>query len=153
VITKVGSKEVYSVASLQEEIGKRRPGDKVTLTLTNEKGDVEIKEVVLRSEDGKTTLKTKEEISKNSALGATFVELTEKEKKELDIESGVRIKTLEPGRLKNEGLEEGMVIYKINYELVDSPEKLASKLNTIHGDVFLVIVLENGQKVYHGFGL
>ncbi len=153
VITKVGSREVHSVAELQEEIGRRRPGDKVTLTLTNDKGEQEIKEVVLRSEDGKTTLKTKEEISKNSALGATFVELTEKEKKELNIESGVRIKTLEPGRLKNEGLEEGMVIYKINYELVETPEKLATKLNTIHGDVFLVIVLENGQKVYHGFGL
>jgi serine protease Do len=153
VITKIGAKEVNSVAALQEEIGKRRPGDKVTLTLLNDKGETELKDVVLRSAEGQTTLKTKAEISKTSALGATFAPLTEKEKKELGIENGVRIRTLEAGRLKNEGLEEGMVIYKLNYEPVDSPEAVATKLNTIRGDVFLVIVLENGQKVYHGFGL
>jgi len=153
VILKIGSREVNSVAVLQEEVGRRRPGDKVMLTILNEKGEQEIKEVVLRSADGQTSLKSKEEISKNSALGATFEPLTAKEKKELNIESGVRIKTLDAGRLKNEGLEEGMVIYKINYEAVDSPESVAAKLNTLRGDVFLVIVLENGQKVYHGFGL
>jgi len=153
VITKIGSREVNSVAALQEEVGRRRPGDKVTLTILNPKGEEEIKEVVLRSAEGQTTLKTKEEISKTSALGATFVPLTAQEKKELNIDGGVKIKSLDSGKLKSEGLEAGMVIYKINYEAVASPESLATKLNSLHGDVFLVIVLENGQKVYHGFGL
>jgi S1-C subfamily serine protease len=49
VILKIGSKEVNSVAELQEEIGKRRPGDKVSLTIRNKDGDEEIKELVLRN--------------------------------------------------------------------------------------------------------
>jgi len=153
VILKVGSKDVNSVAELQEEIGKRRPGDKVSLTLRKENGEQEIKEVVLRSADGATDLKSKEEMSKTSALGATFGELSAKEKKELNITNGVKVKTLEPGKLRSLGLEEGMVISKFNQEAVDSPEDLTSKLNNYKGGVLLEVILESGKKEYLGFGL
>ena len=46
VILKIGTKEVNSVASLQEEIGKRRPGDKVSVTIRNKKGEEEIVELI-----------------------------------------------------------------------------------------------------------
>ena len=46
----------------------------------------------------------KEEISKNVALGATFRELTSKEKKELNIDYGVKIQGLNAGKLKSLGL-------------------------------------------------
>lgn len=153
VILKVGSKDVNSVAELQEEIGKRRPGDKVSLTLRSEDGEQEIKEVVLRSADGATALKSKEEMSKTSALGATFAELSAKEKKELNISSGVKVKTLEPGKLRSLGLQEGMVISKFNQEPVDSPEDLTSKLNNYKGGVLLEVILETGKKEYVGLGL
>lgn len=153
VITKIGTKDVNSVAELQEEIGKRRPGDKVSLTIRTEKGEQEIKEVVLRSADGATDLKSKEEMSKTAALGATFSELSAKEKKELNITNGVKVKTLEPGKLKSLGLEEGMVISKINQENVESVEQLTSKLNSMKGGVLLEVVLEGGKKEYLGFGL
>lgn len=153
VILKVGSKDVNSVAELQEEIGKRRPGDKVSLTIRKETGEQEIKEVVLRSADGETNLKSKEEMSKTSALGATFVELNAKEKKELNISYGVKVKTLEPGKLKSLGLEEGMIISKMNQENIESVEQLTSKLNTHKGGVLLEVILESGKKEYLGFGL
>jgi hypothetical protein len=60
-ILKIGSKEVNSVASLQEEIGKRRPGDRVSITLRKKNGDEVTKELVLRNQDGETSLVTKEE--------------------------------------------------------------------------------------------
>lgn len=153
VILKVGSKEVNSVAELQEEIGKRRPGDKVTLTVRRENGEQELKEVVLRSADGETSLKSKSEMSKTSALGATFAELTAKEKKELNIAYGVKVKTLEAGKLKSLGLEEGMVIAKINQENVESVEQLTSRLNNGKGGVLLEVILEGGKHEYIGFGL
>lgn len=153
VILKVGSKEVNSVAELQEEIGKRRPGDKVNLTIKRENGDQELKEVVLRSAEGETSLKSKAEMSKISALGATFVELSSKEKKELNISFGVKVKTIEPGKLKSLGLEEGMVISKMNQEPIESVEQLTNKLNNQKGGVLLEVILESGKKEYLGFGL
>lgn len=153
VITKIGSKEVNSVASLQEEIGKRRPGDKVTLTLRNTENEEVIKEVLLRSADGETALKTKDEISKTSSLGGTFGDLTEKEKKELNITQGVKIKSLEPGKLKSAGLVEGDVIISVNQKPCESVEKLTSFLNVAKGGVYLEIVHATGKKDYIAFGI
>src|SRR5690606_36063352 len=79
VILKIGNKDVNSVASVQEEVGKRRPGDKLLVTVRNSKGNEEIVDIVLRNKDGETKLVSKEEIKKNVALGATFRELTSKE--------------------------------------------------------------------------
>jgi len=153
VILKIGTKEVNSVASLQEEIGKRRPGDKVSVTIRNKKGEEEIKELILRNKEGETKLISKEEISKNAALGATFIELTDKEKKELNISYGVKVKSIQPGKLKSIGLTEGMVISKINNEPIESVEQLTTKLNGVNRGILLEIITESGQKDYRGFGL
>lgn len=153
VILKIGTKEVNSVASLQEEIGKRRPGDKVSVTVRTKKGEEEIKELILRNKEGETKLISKEEISKNAALGATFIELTDKEKKELNISYGVKIKSIQAGKLKSIGLTEGMVISKVNNEPIESVEQLTTKLNGVNRGILLEIVNESGQKDYKGFGL
>lgn len=153
VILKIGNKEVNSVASLQEEIGKRRPGDKVNITIRQKDGDEVIKELVLRNKEGETTLVSKEEIKKNVALGATFAELTAKEKKELNISYGVKIKTIAAGKLKSLGLTEGTIITKINNEAIESVEQLTTKLNGMNRGILLEIMSESGKKDYVGFGL
>ena len=84
----------YTYHFKQEEVGKRRPGDKVSITVREKDGDEVIKELVLRNADGETKLMTKTEVQKNMALGATFSELSSKDKKELNINTGVKIQTL-----------------------------------------------------------
>jgi len=153
VILKIGSKEVNSVAELQEEIGKRRPGDKVTITVRRKNGNEEVKDLVLRNKDGETKLVSKEEVSRNAALGATFRELTEKEKKELNVKNGVKIESLNAGKLKSVGLREGMVITKVNNELITNVEQLTLKLNTKNSGVLLEVLTESGNRDYVGFGL
>lgn len=153
VILKIGNKEVNSVASLQEEIGKRRPGDKVSITIRKKDGEEVIKELVLRNKEGETSLVSKEEIKKNVALGATFSELSDKEKKELNVSYGVKIKTLAAGKLKSLGLTEGTIITKVNNEPVETVEQLTSKLNGVSRGILLEIMSESGKKDYVGFGL
>ena len=154
VILKVGSKEVNTVAELQEEIGRRRPGDKVILTVRNKKGEEQLKDVVLRNKDGEIKLVSKEEVRKNSALGATFEELSSKERKELNITYGVKIKSLNAGKLKSLGLQEGMIITKVNNDPIDNVEQLTSKLNDeSNKGILLEIMTESGRKDYVGFGL
>lgn len=153
VILKVGTKEVNSVAELQEEIGKRRPGDKVNLTLRNTDGEEVLKEVVLRSAEGETGLKTKAEMSKTTALGAVFSELTAKEKKELNITDGVKVKAIEPGKLRSAGVNEGDIITVINQKPCQSVEQLTSFLNSAKGGVYLEIMTPSGKKTYIAFGI
>ena len=153
VILKVGSKEVNSPAQLQEEIGKRRPGDKVSLTV-RDGNDIDIKEVVLKNNEGNTELKTKSEVERYSALGASFKELTKEERDELNIDHGVKIASISAGKLKALGLTKGMVVTKVNNEKVLSVEQLTSYLkNNDNRGVLLEIVTESGRKDYIGFGL
>ena len=153
VVLKIGTKEVNSAAALQEEIGKMRPGDKVAVTLRNSKGNQQIKEIILRNKEGQTKLVSKEEIKKNVALGASFVELSKSEKEALNIDYGVKIESITAGKLKSIGLKEGIIITKINNEAVRSVDQLASKLNESNSGILLEIMSESGKRDYVGFGL
>lgn len=153
VILSVGTKEVNSSAALQEEIGKMRPGDKVAITIRNKNGNEQTKEIILRNKEGQTDLIEKDEIKKNFALGATFENLSDKEKKSLNIDYGVKIKSITAGKLKSLGLNEGVIITKINNEVVKSIEQLTSKLNDSNRGILLEIMSSSGRKDYVGFGL
>ena len=153
VILRIGAKEVNSSAALQEEIGKMRPGDKVIVGLRNKKGDDLTKEIVLRNKEGQTKLVSKEEIKNNQSLGATFEPLSSKEKKSLNIDYGVKIISLNPGKLMSLGLREGIIITKINNEPVKTVAQLTSKLNDASRGILLEIMTSSGKKDYVGFGL
>lgn len=153
VIVKIGARDVSSVAALQEEIGKRRPGDKVPVTVITAKGTEAVREIVLRNSDGKTSLLDKAVITKNSALGATFEEMSSKEKKDLNTNHGVKIKSITAGKLKSLGLEEGMIVTKINQQPISSVEQLTAELNKGGKGVLLEIMSASGKKDYVGFGL
>ena len=71
----------------------------------------------------------------------------------MNVTSGVKIKTISPGKLKSLGLEEGMYITKINNEVIQSPEELTSKLNNSNKGVLLEVMTKSGKKDYVGFGL
>jgi serine protease Do len=153
VILKIGTKVVNSAAALQEEIGKRQPGDKLSVTVRNSAGTENIKELVLRNRDGQTTLITKEEIQKNVVFGATFSELSSIEKKELNITNGVKVKSLSAGKLKSEGLRQGMIITRINNDPIQSVEQLTDKLRKSNKGVLLEVMTESGIKDYIAVGL
>lgn len=153
VILKIGLKEVNSPAQLQEEIGKQRPGDKVVVTVRKKNGDEATMDILLRNKDGDTELLSKEEISKNSALGATFIELSAKEKKDLNISFGVKVKTLSAGKIKTLGITEGTIITKVNNEPIETVEELTEKLNGMNSGILLEIVTPSGARDFKGFGL
>ena len=152
IILKIGIKEVNSSSELQEEIGKRMPGDKVQLTIRRDGNEI-IKELILRNINGETGITSKDEINKNSALGATFIELTAQEKIALKITYGVKVKSITTGKLKSIGLTVGTIITKVNNEPIDNVEELISKLTISSSGVLLEIMTESGMKDYRGFGL
>ena len=153
VILKVGTKEVNSISELQAEIGRRRPGDIVVLTL-DRAGKTITKDVVLNDLDGNTSLISKDEIDSHTALGATCVELTKAEKKELNIKNGVKISSITTGKLRSVGLTKGIIITKVNNEEVSSVKQLLSYLKSNENrGILLEILTESGKKDYVGFGL
>jgi S1-C subfamily serine protease len=149
IITKVGDVEVNSSNELQEQIGKFRPGDKVNVTIERS-GQEKIVAVVLRNFQGGTKVEKEENVN---MLGATFSNITDTERKTLGITSGVKIQSLEQGKLRGAGIKEGFIITSIDNKKVSSPSEVATILNTKQGGVLIEGVYPNGMRAYYGFGL
>lgn len=121
VVVKIDNTPIHSSNALTEYIGLRRPGDKVTVVVNRKGKEVEIP-VTLKGNNGSTGVIKPEERDGYAALGIELEEVDAKVLKKLDIDHGVRIKSLGSGgkiaRLTD--IREGFVITKVNDVAVKS---------------------------------
>ncbi|WP_282013579.1 S1C family serine protease [Marinifilum flexuosum] len=150
VILEINNTEVNSNAELQEQVSKYRPGDEIEVLIKRD-GKKKQFDVVLRNRLGNT------EVIKSSDLaflGAEFEPISAKEKYRLQINRGVKVKNLRSGKLKEENIREGFIIYKINntpiYKIKDIEEALQSVRD---GGVFISGIYPNGSVKYYAFSL
>jgi serine protease Do len=150
IITKVGDVTVNSTPQLQEQIGRYRPGDKVSLSLI--RGDVEkTVAVVLRNKDGDINL-VKQDQSLNM-LGATFDNVSGDDKSKLGLKGGVKVSKMIAGKLRAAGIKEGFIITSIDKKPINTTDDLESALKAKQGGVLIEGVYPNGLRAYYGFGL
>ena len=136
VITKVGGVEVNDSAIFLEQIGKRRPGDKVDIELR--RGDKSIKaNVTLQNRSGETTLLAKDSVDVAEVLGAKLKNVAQSTCMELEINGGVQVvEILSGGLLERCRVKEGYIITHINDRPVRSLEdldRMTQKIKSIDG--------------------
>lgn len=127
VVTKIDGARIRSNTALIEYIGRRRPGDKVNITV-NRKGEELTIPVVLKNREGNIGNIKPEERNSLVALGIELEDIDVKVLKKLDIHSGVRVKELGSGKLaRYTEIREGFIITKVN----DTPVKSVKEFNII----------------------
>ncbi|NOU60907.1 S1C family serine protease [Marinifilum caeruleilacunae] len=150
VILEINNKEVNSGAELQEQVSKYRPGDEIEVLIKRD-GKRKQFDVVLRNRLGNTNVLKSRDLS---FLGADFEPISSKEKYRLQINRGVKVKNLRSGKLKEENVKEGFIIYKINntpiYKINDIEEALQDVKD---GGVFISGIYPNGSVKYYAFSL
>lgn len=153
IIVSVNGKETASSPRLQEIIAGKRPGDKVVLTV-NRKGTEKELEVVLKNSEGGTSIIKKEEKEVFNLLGADFENLDKDVAKKLNLDGGVQVSKLYPGKIKRETqMREGFIITHIDGKRINTIEDLANVLEGKKGGVMLEGIYEDGSKYYYAFGL
>lgn len=132
VIVKMDGAPLDSDAQMREIIGRRRPGDVVTVTV-NRGGTERDFKVELRNRNGGRDVIKKEEMATSSmkSLGAEFNNLSDKERQQMGVSGGVRVSKIVDGKLAETEIEEGFVILKANGKNV----KTVKDLETIVGSV------------------
>lgn len=114
VVVKIDEAPIRSSTALIEYIGRRRPGDKVNMTV-NRKGNEHTIPVVLKNRDGLTGAVKPAERDVVSALGIELEEVDGKVLKKLDIDHGVRVKDLANGKVaRSTEMRNGFIITKVN---------------------------------------
>lgn len=151
VIIAVDDQKVAKTAELQEKVALHRPGDEVEVTLIR---DGKEKTIIATLKNTLGTTKTVS--SKNNFVieGASFEDLSNKDKEKLEIEGGAKITKLESGKWKDAGLKEGFIITSIDKRKITGVEDLSSALTrTAPGSGLLIEgIYPNGEKAYYGIG-
>lgn len=152
VVLKIGDIEVNNASELQEQISHYRPGDKVNVKIR--RGDEEkLLAVTLKNRNGDTMLSKVKQNEVLSLLGATFESLSETDGNKLGINEGVKITSLDAGKLRAAGIKPGFIITSIDKKKVSSLEDVKSTLANKEGGVLIEGVYPNGMKAYYAFGL
>jgi serine protease Do len=152
VIIKFDGQSVNSVAELQEQVGKHRPGDKATVTYIRN-GKENTIPITLKNVAGNTKVVTSDmENEQDIVFGARLQSLTPSEMNSLNIDCGVKVLEVNKGKFKDIGMAQGYIIMGINGKKVKTPEDVkqmtdnGAKLKSIQG------VLPDGTEFNYTFG-
>ena len=151
VVVSVNKVKVNSVAELQSQIGRFNPGDEV-LVGVNRDGVSKEFSLNLRNSDGNTdVVKLKDQIF--TKLGGQLNDLTDEQKTELGLESGVIVSNLHSGSLQSSGVRNQFIITHVDNQPVKDVESLTKVLKSKSGGILLSGIYPNGSVKHYGVGL
>lgn len=126
VIVKLDETPIKTSSTLIEYVGRKRPGDKINVTV-DRKGKTMVIPVTLKNREGNTTIVKREEKPEVAALGLELEDVDSKLLKRLDVNQGVKVKSLTNSKLKRTGMRDGFIITHID----DVPVKSAKDVDEI----------------------
>ncbi len=148
VIISVAGSEVNSAAELQEKISQYRPGDDVKISVKRN-GEKKQFTVTLRNRHGDTQI-VRDNVT---VLGAEFDDVSTSEKRNLDIDYGIKVKNLNKGKLRDTGLKEGFIITNVNKKPIYEVNDFKREIGNAKGGILIEGIYPNGELAYFVFGV
>lgn len=148
VILSVAGEPVNSTAELQEKVSRFRPGDDVKIVVKR-KGERKQFNVTLRNKHGDTQI-VRDNVT---VLGARFEAIRDADKRNLNIEFGIKIVELNRGKLKDAGLNEGFIVTHVNKKPMYDVNDFKREIGNARGGVLVEGVYPNGELAYFVFGV
>lgn len=152
VILKVDNIEINSVSELQEQISRRKPGDKVVITYLRD-NVVKTTDVILKNEAGNTKITESASVETGRALGAEFASMDKNSLQKYELKNGVKVTKVGPGKFKNAGIPEGFIITKVDKNEVSSVSEVTAAIVNKKGGVLVEGINPDGTKGYYALGI
>ena len=106
----------------------------------------------LRNQQGNTSVEKKGDDFYLEDLGATLIRVPSEDKKNLNLDSGLKVIDLGDGMLKKGGVQTGFIILKINGVKISSRQDVEYALQNIRSGVIRIEgVYPNGMRMNYGF--
>ena len=124
VIVSINGSTVNTAPKLQELIARKRPGDEIEVKV-NRNGTEKTFTVTLNNREGNTEIVAQEKNETLNMLGADFETLDEETAQKLNIDGGVKVSRLYPGKLrKDTDMQEGFIITKVDGKPVKNVDRV-----------------------------
>lgn len=150
LILSINDMNVNSVSELQEQVSKFRPNDRVKV-IVKRNGKAKQFDVVLRNTSGSTEIVKQDDMV--SMLGATFEPISDREKRTLGLENGLKVVSVKSGKFMKVGVKEGFIITSVNKRPVVSVKDITDILKDTEGGVIIEGVYGDGSRSYYAFGM
>ena len=148
VITHIDGKKVTKMSELQEIMASKRPGDKVSLTYLHNKKST-TKTITLKNAQGNTKVVKQADMD---VIGADVRPVTNQQKEQLNINSGLEVIKVNNGKMKEAGVTKGFIIQKVNDETMQSIEDLQKAVKEASTSKEPVLIIRGlyptGKKAY-----
>jgi serine protease Do len=153
IILAVNSRNITKSSELQEIIGSKRPGERISLKVLRDNAERDF-EVILRNVNGTTKRIKKEDLEFLTLLGGRFREINGQEKNSYRLKYGVKIIETNTGILAEQDIPNGFIITQINQQAIKTVEDINKAGIEIIKDRPVIIsgVLPNGRQKYYAFG-
>ena len=122
VIISVDGRKITKMSELQEATTKYSPGDKALVGFIRDKKE-KTATITFRNSKGTTNVVKTQKLD---VLGAEFKELSDSQKKTLNLSYGVQVSKLSNGRLKEAGVPQDFIILKVNNQNIKTVNDLES---------------------------
>ncbi len=122
VIVALDGKKITKMSELQEATTKYSPGDKAVVGFIRDKKQ-KTTTITFRNAKGNTNVVKSQKLD---VLGAEFKELTDSQKKSLNMTYGVQVTKLSNGPLKDAGIPQDFIILKVNNQNIKTVNDLES---------------------------
>lgn len=153
VITSVDGKKMTKMSELQEYLAGKRPGDMVKVEWLHNKKS-QSKTVKLKNAQGNTNVVKTHDLD---ILGGQFRPVSESQKKNLGISSGIEIIKVDNGKLKESGISKGFIIQDVNdtrIASIDDLQKVVEKASSSKDEtLYIKGIWPTGKKGYFAVDL
>lgn len=145
IIIAIDGVKVSTVAQLQEQIARSRPGDKVSVAYTRNGKERKVN-AILKNASGTTKV-----VKKDSGMeidGATFAAVDAAELTQFGVEGGVKITNIKSDKWRKAGLKEGFIITSINKQSITNVDQLLQAMQNVNGRFLLEGIYPDGRQAY-----
>ncbi|MDO9340587.1 MAG: trypsin-like peptidase domain-containing protein [Bacteroidales bacterium] len=150
VIVKFDGLDVSTTSELQEQVGKRRPGDKATVTYIRNGKETTVP-IIMKNVAGNTGVVTAG-MGENAVYGAKFETLGPDDMRSLNVDYGVRVTEVNDGKFKDYGIKRGYVILSVNGKKVKKPSDVRQFTNNGSTLKSIALVQSDGSFLTIQFG-
>lgn len=151
VLLSIDGARVSKGSAVQEIISSRRPGDNVVLEIQRDDKVMEV-EVTLIGKDTQEMNAYNRQGNVN-LFGAKLVPAPKDELEKLGLKAGVKIESVEKGKIRDAGIREGFIITYINNTPVSSPQDVAAEVKKSRRSILIEGFYTDGNLYYYGIGL
>jgi Do/DeqQ family serine protease len=138
VIISIDDIETVTAAKLQEIIMRKRPGEKVKITLIRNGKEKKELTATLKKQEGSTKIIKAKSLDLLKDLGVELVEINKEDQKNYNVRNGLKVTKLYDGKLKKyTGIREGFVITSVNNKSVSTVKSFIEAVESRQGGIML----------------